>query len=174
MTTEDAARVARRPRRPAGGTGAEMALCLDFDGTLSPIVTTRRPPGHWPAWSSCAWTAGRPVRGRGAGLGPPGRRPGRARLASGVRYLGLYELREIRDGRVWVDPRLEAGRPAVVAAQKDLRDSPPSATAVPGRRTSSTRWPSTAGGSPIPSKLVWSCAGTCLATRATPSGGWSC
>jgi trehalose 6-phosphate phosphatase len=39
---------------------------------------------------------------------------------------------------------LVSGRPAVVAAQKDLRDSPPSATAVPGRRTSSTRWPSTA------------------------------
>jgi transposase len=25
--------------------------------------------------------------------------------------LGLYELEEIRDGQVWVDPRLEAGRP---------------------------------------------------------------
>lgn len=35
--------------------------------------------------------------------------------ASGVRYLGLYGLQEIRDGRVWVDPRLEAARPTVVA-----------------------------------------------------------
>jgi trehalose 6-phosphate phosphatase len=43
--------------------------------------------------------------------------------APGVRYLGLYGLQEIRDGRVWVDPRLEAARPAVVAAQQDLRDS---------------------------------------------------
>jgi len=39
-----------------------------------------------------------------------------------VRYLGLYGLEEIRDGHVWVDPRLEAARPAVMAAQQDLRD----------------------------------------------------
>jgi len=42
--------------------------------------------------------------------------------APGVRYLGLYGLQEIRDGHVWVDPRLEAPRPAVMAAQQDLRD----------------------------------------------------
>ena len=42
--------------------------------------------------------------------------------APGVRYLGLYGLQEIRDGHVWVDPRLEAARPAVMAAQRDLRD----------------------------------------------------
>jgi hypothetical protein len=42
--------------------------------------------------------------------------------APGVRYLGLYGLQEIRDGQVRVDPRLEAGRPAVQAAQRDLRD----------------------------------------------------
>ena len=29
--------------------------------------------------------------------------------APGVRYLGLYGLQEIRDGHVWVDPRLEMG-----------------------------------------------------------------
>jgi trehalose 6-phosphate phosphatase len=40
-----------------------------------------------------------------------------------VRYLGLYGLQEIRDGKVWVDPRLEAARPAVLAAHQDLRDS---------------------------------------------------
>ncbi len=43
--------------------------------------------------------------------------------APGVRYLGLYGLQEIRDGQAWVDPRLEAARPAVAAAQQDLRDS---------------------------------------------------
>jgi len=39
-----------------------------------------------------------------------------------VRCLGLYGLQEIRDGHVWVDPRLEVARPAVMAAQQDLRD----------------------------------------------------
>jgi trehalose 6-phosphate phosphatase len=42
--------------------------------------------------------------------------------APGVRYLGLYGLQEVRDGQVRVDPRLEAGRPAVEAARRDLRD----------------------------------------------------
>lgn len=52
--------------------------------------------------------------------------PGLAEHASapGVRYLGLYGLQEIRDGQVWVDPRLEAARPTVVAAQQNLRDHP--------------------------------------------------
>ena len=39
-----------------------------------------------------------------------------------MRYLGLYGLQEIRDGQVWVDPRLEAARPAVLTAEQDLRD----------------------------------------------------
>src|SRR5512132_3736331 len=42
--------------------------------------------------------------------------------APGVRYLGLYGLEEIRDGHVWVDPRLETARPAVMTPQQDLRD----------------------------------------------------
>jgi trehalose 6-phosphate phosphatase len=40
-----------------------------------------------------------------------------------VRYLGLYGLQEIRDGQIWVDPRLESARPAVLAAKDDLRES---------------------------------------------------
>jgi trehalose 6-phosphate phosphatase len=39
-----------------------------------------------------------------------------------VRYLGLYGLEEIRDGQVWIDPRLEAARPAVLTAEQNLRD----------------------------------------------------
>jgi trehalose 6-phosphate phosphatase len=43
--------------------------------------------------------------------------------ARGVRYLGLYGLQEIHDGQVQVDPRLEAARPAVVAAAKALQEA---------------------------------------------------
>jgi trehalose 6-phosphate phosphatase len=41
-----------------------------------------------------------------------------------VRYLGMYGLEEIVEGRVQVDPRLEAARPAVAAAAADLARHP--------------------------------------------------
>jgi trehalose 6-phosphate phosphatase len=101
----------------------QVALCLDFDGTLSPIVDDPE--------------AARPLAGVVELLGPLAHRYAAVALVSGrpadflaahanapgVRYLGLYGLQEIRDGRVWVDSRLEAARPAVVAAQQDLRDT---------------------------------------------------
>jgi trehalose 6-phosphate phosphatase len=101
----------------------EVALCLDFDGTLSPIVADPE--------------AARPLEGivellelladRFAAVALVSGRPA-AYLAEhapapGVRYLGLYGLQEIRDGQVEVDPRLEEARPAVLAAGEDLRNS---------------------------------------------------
>jgi trehalose 6-phosphate phosphatase len=100
----------------------QAALCLDFDGTLSPIVPDPE--------------AARPLEGVVELLGPLAARYAAVALVSGrpadflathaaapgVRYLGLYGLQEIRDGQVRVDPRLEAGRPAVEAARRDLRD----------------------------------------------------
>jgi trehalose 6-phosphate phosphatase len=114
--TEHAAQLAAR--------AGEVALCLDFDGTLSPIVDDPE--------------AARPLAGVVELLGPLAARFAAVALVSGrpadflaaharapgVRYLGLYGLQEIRDGQVWVDPRLEAGRPTVVAAHQDLRDHP--------------------------------------------------
>jgi trehalose 6-phosphate phosphatase len=93
----------------------QVALCLDFDGTLSPVVDDPE--------------AARPLAGVVELLGPLADRYAAVALVSGrpadflaaranapgVRYLGLYGLQEIRDGRVWVDPRLEAARPAVAA-----------------------------------------------------------
>jgi trehalose 6-phosphate phosphatase len=101
----------------------QVVLCLDFDGTLSPIVDDPQ--------------AARPLPGVVELLGPLAARFAAVALVSGrpagylaehanapgVRYLGLYGLQEIRHGRVWVDPRLEAARPAVLAAHQDLRDS---------------------------------------------------
>jgi trehalose 6-phosphate phosphatase len=96
-------------------------MCLDFDGTLAPIVddpNEARPLpgtvellGHLAArFAAVALLSGRPADYLAEYAAAPG-----------VRYLGLYGLEEIRDGHVWVDPRLEAARPAVMAAQQDLR-----------------------------------------------------
>jgi trehalose 6-phosphate phosphatase len=113
---EHAARLAER--------AGEVALCLDFDGTLSPIVDDPQ--------------AARPLPGIVELLGPLAARFAAVALVSGrpaaylaehaaapgVRYLGLYGLQEIHDGQVQVDPRLEAARPAVVAAHEDLKIHP--------------------------------------------------
>jgi trehalose 6-phosphate phosphatase len=113
---EHAARLAER--------AGEVALCLDFDGTLSPIVDDPQ--------------AARPLQGIVELLEPLAARFAAVALVSGrpaaylaehapapgVRYLGLYGLQEIHDGQVQVDPRLEAARPAVMAAHEDLKPHP--------------------------------------------------
>jgi trehalose 6-phosphate phosphatase len=113
---ERAAGLARR--------AAEVAVCLDFDGTIAPIVED-------PA-------AARPLPGVVELLGPLAERYATVALVSGrpaaylashtaapgVRYLGLYGLEEIVDGRLQVDRRLEAARPAVAAAAGDLAEDP--------------------------------------------------
>jgi trehalose 6-phosphate phosphatase len=113
---EHAARLTRR--------AGEVALCLDFDGTLSPIVDDPQAARPLPGtvellgqlaarFAAVALISGRPA----AYLAEHAQAPG-------VRYLGLYGLQEIRDGQVWVDPRLEAAKPAVVAAHEDLETDP--------------------------------------------------
>jgi trehalose 6-phosphate phosphatase len=103
----------------------EVALCLDFDGTLAPIVDDpdrARPLPEVPAllgslanrFAAVALISGRPASYLAEHAAAPG-----------VRYLGMYGLQEIRDGWVWVDPRLTAGRDAVVAARAELAESSP-------------------------------------------------
>lgn len=101
----------------------EVALCLDFDGTLSPVVDDPQ--------------AARPLHGVVEVLEPLARRFAAVAIISGrpagylaehvavpgVRYLGLYGLQEMHEGRLRVDPRLEAARPAVTAAAEALRES---------------------------------------------------
>jgi trehalose 6-phosphate phosphatase len=103
---------------------AEVAICLDFDGTISPIVED-------PA-------AARPLAGVVDLLGPLADRYAAAAIVSGrpatylashaaapgVRYLGMYGLEEIVDGRVQVDRRLAEAQPAVAAAARDLAADP--------------------------------------------------
>jgi hypothetical protein len=66
MTTEDAARMssAGHAARLSARAG-ETALCLDFDGTLSPIVDDPEAARPLAAWSSCS------------GRWPPATRPSR-------------------------------------------------------------------------------------------------
>lgn len=99
-----------------------VALCLDFDGTLAPIVDD--PDAARPLPGVVELLPALVARFAAVGLvsGRPAGYLAEHAAAPGVRYLGLYGLQEIRDGRVWVDPRLEAARPAVLAAEQDLRD----------------------------------------------------
>jgi trehalose 6-phosphate phosphatase len=115
--------MAAEAARLAGRAG-EVAISLDFDGTIAPIVDD-------PA-------AARPLAGVVDLLGPLADRYAAVALVSGrpatylashaaapgVRYLGMYGLEEIVGGRVQVDPRLEAARPAVEAARHDLAADP--------------------------------------------------
>jgi trehalose 6-phosphate phosphatase len=113
---EHAARLAGRP--------GEVALCLDFDGTLSPIVED--PQAARPLDGVVELLA--PLAARFAAValisGRPAAYLAEHASAPGVRYLGLYGLQEIRDGRVQVDPRLEAAKAEVVAAHEDLKRHP--------------------------------------------------
>jgi trehalose 6-phosphate phosphatase len=116
-TPEEAARV-------LVGRAQEVALCLDFDGTLSPVVDDPQ--------------AARPLQGVVELLDPLAQRFAAVAIISGrpapylaehvavagVRYLGQYGLQEMYQGEARADPRLEAARPTVAAAAAALRDSP--------------------------------------------------
>ena len=103
---------------------AQVAVCLDFDGTIAPIVedpAAARPlPGIVELlgaladrYAAVAIVSGRPATYLASHAAAPG-----------VRYLGMYGLEEIVEGRVQVDRRLEAARPAVAAARRDLAADP--------------------------------------------------
>ena len=120
--TADGQMAARAARLAA--QAAQAAICLDFDGTIAPIVedpAAARPlPGIVELlgaladrFAAVAIVSGRPATYLASHAAAPG-----------ARYLGMYGLEEIVDGRVLVDPRLEAARPAVEAARRDLAADP--------------------------------------------------
>jgi trehalose 6-phosphate phosphatase len=105
------------------GQADRTAICLDFDGTLSPIVDD--PEAARPLQGIVELLA--PLAARFAAVALISGRPAgylaEHAAAPGVRYLGLYGLQEIRDGRVQVDPRLEEARPRVLSAHQALREA---------------------------------------------------
>jgi trehalose 6-phosphate phosphatase len=99
---------------------AETALCLDFDGTLAPIVPDPEAAVPLPGvpdllgrlagrFAAVALVSGRPARWLA----------GRVR-AQGVRYLGLYGAEELLEGHLRTDPAAAAARPAVRTAREEL------------------------------------------------------
>ena len=146
------------------GRAREVALCLDFDGTLSPIVED--PQAARPLHGIVELLE--PLANRFAAVALVSGRPAaylaEHAAAPGVRYLGLYGLQEIRDGRVWVDPRLEVATPA---------GSP---TRTTGRRRLTrplARLPTGTGSRSSQASWSGSSAQPCAATRATRSAGSS-
>ena len=111
------------PDRVAGMAG-RTALCLDYDGTLAPIVDDPEAATPLPGTTELL---GR-LAGRFAAVALVSGRPAAwlaARAAAtGVRYLGLYGLEELVEGRVAVAPEAEPVRPAVRAALRDLGAHP--------------------------------------------------
>jgi trehalose 6-phosphate phosphatase len=114
---------AEQAARALAERAEEVALCLDFDGTLSPVVDD--PQAARPLQGVVEMLA--PLARRFAAVaiisGRPAAYLGEHVAAPGVRYLGLYGLQEMHEGEVRVDPRLEAARPAVTAAGQALRES---------------------------------------------------
>jgi len=114
LLAEHAARVAAHAEA--------SALCLDFDGTLAPIVDDPNEARPLPGTVELLGQLAARLAAVALLSGRPAEYLAKHVPAPGLRYLGLYGLQEIRDGRVWVDPRLRAARPVVIAAQQDLRD----------------------------------------------------
>jgi trehalose 6-phosphate phosphatase len=102
----------------------QAAICLDFDGTLAPIVedpeaavaptgTTELLARLAARYAAVALVSGRPAAFLAERVPAPG-----------VRHVGLYAMEEVLDGEVHTDPAAEAYRLAVQAALHDLRAHP--------------------------------------------------
>jgi trehalose 6-phosphate phosphatase len=103
---------------------AETALCLDFDGTLAPIVDD---PAEAAALPGTVELLGR-LAERFAAVALVSGRPAaflaEAVPAPGVAHVGLYGMELVTDGQVRTDPEADAWREAVAAARDDLADHP--------------------------------------------------
>lgn len=97
------------------------AFCLDYDGTISPIVPD--PEEARPLDGMVELLGGLARRAAAVALisGRPAAFLAASAKAPGVRYYGLYGLEEVRDGELVTDPEVLAARPAVRAALEEVR-----------------------------------------------------
>jgi trehalose 6-phosphate phosphatase len=102
----------------------ETALCLDFDGTLAPIVPDPGAAAPLPGVPELLARLARRFAAVALVSGRPARWLAERVAASGVRYLGLYGAEELLDQRLRVDPAAAAQRPAVRAAREQLATEP--------------------------------------------------
>jgi trehalose 6-phosphate phosphatase len=102
----------------------ETALCLDFDGTLSPIVPDPEEAAPLPGVPELLERLARRFAAVALVSGRPARWLAERVAAGGVRYLGLYGAEELLDQRLRVDPDAAAQRPAVRAARERLASEP--------------------------------------------------
>jgi len=100
------------------------ALCLDYDGTVAPIVPD---PDEAAPLRGMIDLLGK-LAGRAAAVALVSGRPAAFLAANasapGVRYYGLYGLEEIRDGDLVIDPAVVEAGPAVRAALKEVEADP--------------------------------------------------
>jgi trehalose 6-phosphate phosphatase len=103
------------------------ALCLDYDGTLAPIVSDPEAAVPLPGVPALLARLARRFAAVALVSGRPAAYLVERVDAPGVRHLGLYGAEEVvggRDGQVSVDPEVEAARPEVRAAMAELRAHP--------------------------------------------------
>ena len=103
---------------------AEAAICLDFDGTLAPIVDD---PADAEALPGTVALLGR-LAARFAAVAVVSGRPASFLVehvvAPGVTRVGLYGMEVVTDGEVQVATEVEAWRPAVTTALAELAEHP--------------------------------------------------
>jgi len=102
----------------------ELLVALDFDGTLAPIVDDPEAAAPLPGVPALLARLARRFAAVALVSGRPAAYLVERAGAEGVRYLGLYGVEEVVDGRVRVDPEVGAARPAVRAALADLAAHP--------------------------------------------------
>lgn len=112
----DLARLARSADR--------TALCLDFDGTLAPIVDDPEQAVPLPGVAAVLGRLVKPFLVVAIISARPVTYLASRVPAEGVRYLGLYGMEEMVDGEVLVDRKAKALEPAVQKARKALTEHP--------------------------------------------------
>jgi trehalose 6-phosphate phosphatase len=102
----------------------QVAICLDFDGTLSPIVDDPEEAQALPGIDDLLERLARRLNTVAVISGRPASELLDRVGAAGVRYVGIYGMEEVVDGVVSIDPDVEPWQPRVRAALGDLSTHP--------------------------------------------------